>query len=111
MIRSIFAHDVTRVTIARSGTSIDIALHADGRTVPVVDFSIFGPTGAVGARSAPALRVDGADPAALVAVIRDALELLTVALEGAPANVPHAVFEARDALARRLALFTTTERA
>lgn len=106
MIRSIFAHDVTRVTIARSGTSIDIALHADGRTLPVVDFSVFGDSLA---RTRPALTVDGADPAALVAVIRDALGLLNAALEGAPANVPDAVYEARDALARGLTVPTTTE--
>lgn len=106
MITTAFAHGVERVALTRNRDHLEIELHGPDRVVRSASLTVFGDSLA---RTRPALTVDGADPAALVAVIRDALGLLNAALEGAPANVPDAVYEARDALARRLAVFTTTE--
>lgn len=106
MITTAFAHGVARVALTRARDHLEIELFGPDRVVRSASVTVFGDALV---RTRPALTVDGVDPAELLAAARDALALLDEALTGNPVNVPHAVFEARDALARGLTVPTTTE--
>ena len=106
MITTAFAHGIERVSVTRAHTHLEIELFGPERTIRSASLTVFGDSLS---RTRPALTVDGVDPAELLAAARDALALLDEALEGNPTNIPHAVFEARDALARGLTVPTTNE--
>ena len=106
MITTAFAHGVARVALTRNRDHLEIELFGPDRAVRSASLTVFGDSLI---RTRPALTVDGVDPAELLAAARDALALLDDALTGRPVNVPHAVYEARDALARGLTVPTTTE--
>lgn len=106
MITTAFAHGVERVALTRNRDHLEIELFGPDRAVRSASLTVFGDSLI---RTRPALTVDGVDPAELLAAARDALALLDEALTGNPVNVPHAVFEARDALARGLTVPTTNE--
>ncbi|NDC58605.1 MAG: hypothetical protein EBZ50_07265 [Alphaproteobacteria bacterium] len=103
MITTAYAHDVTRINITRHGNHLDVDLYSADRTLPAASLTAFGDNLA---RTRPALTVDGADPYEAIAAMRDALALLDEALIGAPSNIPHAVYQAREALARGLTVPT-----
>lgn len=106
MITTAFAHGVARVALTRNRDHLEIELFGPDRVVRSASLTVFGDSLI---RTRPALTVDGVDPAELLAAARDALALLDEALVGSPVNVPHAVYEARDALARGLTVPTTNE--
>lgn len=106
MITTAFAHGIERVALTRNRDHLEIELYGPGRAVRSASVTVFGDSLI---RTRPALTVDGVDPAELLAAARDALALLDDALTGRPVNVPHAVYEARDAIARGLTVPTTNE--
>jgi len=105
MITTAFAHGVARVALTRARDHLDVELFMPDRELRVGSLTVFGDSLI---RTRPALTVDGVDPAELLAAARDALALLDDALTGNPVNVPHAVYEARDAIARGLTVPTAT---
>jgi hypothetical protein len=106
MITTAFAHGIERVTLTRAHNHLEIELYGPERTIRSASLTVFGDALV---RTRPALTLDGVDPIASIDAARHALALLDDALVGNPVNVPHAVFEARDALARGLTVPTTTE--
>lgn len=106
MITTAFAHGIERVALTRARDHLEIELYGPERTIRSASVTVFGDSLI---RTRPALTVDGVDPIASIDAARHALALLDEALEGNPTNIPHAVYEARDALARGLTVPTTTE--
>jgi len=106
MITTAFAHGIERVTLTRARDHLEIELYGPDRVVRSASVTVFGDSLL---RTRPALTLDGIDPIASIEAARHALALLDEALEGLPTNIPHAVYEARDALARGLTVPTTIE--
>lgn len=103
MITTAFAHGIERVALTRHHSHLDVELFGPERTIRSASVTVFGDSLV---RTRPALTLDGVDPIASIEAARCALALLDEALEGNPIDVPQAIFDARDVLARGLTVPT-----
>ena len=103
MISTAFAHGIAVVDLTRHREYLKIDLLQPGSVIRSSNLTVFGDSLA---RTRPALLVDGADPFEALEAMRQALALLDEALEGSPSQVSHAVYQARDTLARGLTVPT-----